>query len=108
MVPACARSWCHLPFGPWQPILRARIPVSTGGLPDEKFNEPKADYCDNATTENFWGRLKVARLYGRKFETRIQAMDEVFDWMTFYNDRRIHSMLGYVSPMQFEKSWHAA
>ena len=35
-------------------------------------------------------------------------MDEVIDWMTFYNHRRIHSTLGYVSPMQFEKSWYAA
>jgi putative transposase len=56
----------------------------------------------------FWGRLKVGRLYGRKFVTRRQAMDEVIDWMTFYNHRRIHSTLGYVSPMQFEKSWQAA
>ena len=68
----------------------------------------KGDCWDNAPTESFWGRLKVARLYGRKFETRRQAMDEVIDWMTFYNHRRIHSTLGYVSPMQFEKSWHAA
>ena len=59
-------------------------------------------------TESFWGRLKVGRLYGRKFETRRQAMDEVIDWMTFYNHRRIHSTLGYVSPMQFGKSGHAA
>ena len=35
-------------------------------------------------------------------------MDEVIDWMTFYNHRRIHSTLGYVSPMQYEKIWHAA
>ena len=35
-------------------------------------------------------------------------MDEVIDWMTFYNHRRIHSTLGYVSPMQFEESWYAA
>jgi transposase InsO family protein len=34
-------------------------------------------------------------------------MDEVIDWMTFYNHRRIHSTLGYVSPMQFEQSWLA-
>ena len=32
-------------------------------------------------------------------------MDEVIDWMTFYNHRSIHSTLGYVSPMQFERSW---
>ena len=68
----------------------------------------KGDCWDNAPTESFWDRLKVGRLYGRKFVTRRQAMDEVFDWMTFYNHRKIHSTLGYVSPMQFEKSWHAA
>ena len=62
----------------------------------------------NAPTESFWGRLKVGRLYGRKFATRRQALDEVIDRMTFYNHRRIHSTLGYVSPMQIEKSWHAA
>ena len=31
-------------------------------------------------------------------------MDEVIDWMTFYNHRRIHATLGCVSPMQFEKT----
>jgi len=28
-------------------------------------------------------------------------MDEVIDWMTFYNHRRLHSTLAYVSPMQY-------
>ncbi len=35
-------------------------------------------------------------------------MDEVIDWLTFYNHRRLHSTLGYVSPMQFKKRWDAA
>ena len=35
-------------------------------------------------------------------------MDEVIDWMTFYNHHRIYSILRYVSPVQFKKSWHAA
>jgi transposase InsO family protein len=35
-------------------------------------------------------------------------MDAVLDWMAFYNHRRLHSTLGYLSPMQFEKHWHAA
>jgi transposase InsO family protein len=35
-------------------------------------------------------------------------MDEVIDWLTFYNHRRLHSTLGYVSPMQFEKRWDTA
>ena len=68
----------------------------------------KGDCWDNAPTQGFWGRLKVGRLYGREFATCRQAMDEVIDWMTLCNHRRIHSALGYVSAMQFEKSWHAA
>ncbi len=35
-------------------------------------------------------------------------MDEVIDWLTFYNHRRLHSTPGYVSPMQFEKNWLSA
>ena len=60
---------------------------------------------DNAPTQSLWGRLKVGRLYGQRFETRRQAMDEVIDGLTFYNHHRLHSTLGYVSPIQFEKSW---
>lgn len=35
-------------------------------------------------------------------------MDEVIDWITICNHSRIYLTLGYVSSMQFEKSWHAA
>ena len=48
------------------------------------------------------------RLYGKTFATQRDAMDEIIDWLTFYNHRRLHSTLDYVSPMQFEKLWHAA
>lgn len=68
----------------------------------------KGDCWDNAPTESLWGRLKVGRLYGRRFATRRQAMDEVIDWLTFYNHKRLHSTLGYVSPMTFEQRWLAA
>lgn len=63
---------------------------------------------DNAPTESLWGRLKVGRLHGSKFATRREAMGEVMDWLTFYNHKRLHSTLGYVSPMMFEQRWHAA
>lgn len=68
----------------------------------------KGNCWDNAPTESLWGRLKVGRLYGNKYATRRDAMDEVVDWLGFYNHSRLHSTLGYVSPMQFEKNWHAA
>jgi putative transposase len=65
-------------------------------------------FCHNAPTESLWGRLKVGRLYGRKFATRRQAMDEVIDWLNFYNHKRLHSTLGYASPMTYEQRWTAA
>ena len=68
----------------------------------------KGNCWDNAPTESLWGRLKVGRLHGKRFATRRAAMDEVMDWLTFYNHKRLHSTLGYVSPMTFEKNWHAA
>ena len=67
----------------------------------------KGDCWDNAPTESLWGSLKVARLHGMHFATRRAAMDEVIDWMCFYNHRRLHSTLAYVSPMQFEQRWLA-
>lgn len=67
----------------------------------------KGDCWDNAPTESLWGRLKVGRLYGRRFATRRDAMSEVNDWLTFYHHRRLHSTLDYVSPMTFEKRWMA-
>jgi len=64
--------------------------------------------CWDAPTESLWGSLKVARLHGRHFATRCAAMDEIVDWLAFYNARRLHSTLNYVSPMTFEKNWAAA
>ena len=68
----------------------------------------KGNCWDNAPTESLWGRLKVARLHGRRFATRRAAKDEVIDWLNFYNHARLHSTLDYVSPMTFEHHWHAA
>jgi putative transposase len=67
----------------------------------------KGDCWDNAPTESLWGHLKVARLHGRRFATRREAMDEVIDWLGFYNSTRLHQTLGYVSPMAFEQRWFA-
>jgi putative transposase len=68
----------------------------------------KGNCWDNAPTESWWGRLKTASLHDKKFATRREAMDAVLNWMAFYNHRRLHSSLGYLSPMQYERRWHAA
>ncbi len=71
---------------------------------DMKASMSRKDDCwDNAVTETWFGSLKVERLHGLRFDTRRLAKDEVIDWINFYNHRRMHSTLGYVSPMAFEK-----
>jgi len=67
----------------------------------------KGNCWDNAPTESLWGKLKVARIHGRTFETARAAKDEVLDWINFYNMKRLHSTLNYVSPMTYERNWSA-
>ena len=68
----------------------------------------KGNCWDNSPIESFWGRLKVACVHGQRFATREQARQAIMNWMAFYNHRRLHSSLGYLSPMQYEQRWYEA
>ena len=68
----------------------------------------KGNCWDNSPIESFWGRLKSACVHGQRFATREQAKQVIMNWMAFYNYRRLHSSLGYLSPMQYEKRWYEA
>lgn len=58
---------------------------------------------DNAVMESFYHTLKVEMLYGQIYLTREQAKQAIFDYIeVFYNRQRLHSSLGYQSPMNFE------
>ena len=63
----------------------------------------KGDCWDNAPVERFFRSLKSERLASCRFATRKSAELEVLDYITFYNFARLHSTLGYQSPMQYEK-----
>jgi putative transposase len=59
---------------------------------------------DNATMESFFSSLKTERTARKTYRTRDQAKADVFDYIErFYNPRRRHSTLGYLSPVEFEK-----
>jgi putative transposase len=59
---------------------------------------------DNAAMESFFSSLKIERTASKTYRTRDQAKADVFDYIErFYNPRRRHSTLGYLSPMEFER-----
>jgi transposase InsO family protein len=66
----------------------------------------KGNCWDNAPSEALFASLKVERLHGKCFDTIRQAKDEVLNWLLWYNQTRMHSTLGYVSPMRFEQDWY--
>jgi transposase InsO family protein len=63
----------------------------------------KGNCYDNATMESFWSTLKQELVYRCRFDTRAQARQCIFEWIEiFYNRTRLHSSLGYKSPVDFE------
>jgi len=60
---------------------------------------------DNATMESFWSTLKHELIYRRRFATRSEATTAIFDYIeSFYNRTRLHSALGFKSPLDYESN----
>lgn len=81
----------------YQELLKDRgIAVSMSG---------KGDCWDNAVMESFWATLKTELVHQEHYVTREQARRSIFEYIeVFYNRKRLHSSLGYVSPETFEAS----
>lgn len=61
---------------------------------------------DNAAMESFFGTLKTECVYFETFTTREEAKLKIFDYcQTFYNNQRMHSTLGYLSPREIEEQY---
>lgn len=64
---------------------------------------------DNAQAESFFSRFKAELLENGKFENLEQARSEIFSYIEgYYNRVRLHSSLGYKSPLRFEKELKTA
>ncbi len=67
----------------------------------------KANCYDNALVESFFATLKTECFSTEQPFDHHQARLRVFDYIeTFYNPKRLHSALGYKSPVDFEKQFH--
>jgi putative transposase len=61
------------------------------------------DAYDNAMCESFFGTLECELLVRRRFRSQAEARMAVFDYVEgFYNPRRRHSALDYLSPIEYE------
>jgi len=64
----------------------------------------KGDCWDNAVSESFFATVEKELLHDAVFETHAEAITAIGDYIeNFYNRRRLHSTLGYVSPIDFER-----
>lgn len=65
------------------------------------------DPYDNAVVESFWGRMQTELLDRRRWNTRVELANAIFEYIEgFHNRRRRHSALGWSTPVEFESTTH--
>jgi len=63
----------------------------------------KGDCWDNSVAESFFATIKGEMIDHEDYETQAQAIAAIGDYIdAFYNVTRLHSAIGYVSPIEFE------
>ena len=81
--------------GDYQALLEAHQMVSSMSC--------RGNCWDNAPVESFFSTLKRELVHHRRYQTRVEARAELFEYIeVWYNRRRRHSSLGYQSPAEYE------
>ncbi len=61
------------------------------------------DCFDNAVIESFWGRMQTEPLNRKRWKTRIEPANAIFEYLEiFHNRQRRHSALGTLTPIEYE------
>lgn len=66
----------------------------------------KGNCWDNAPTERFFRSLKQERLHWVTFNNLRDAKEEIIDYITWYNFKRLHATLNYKTPLDFENQFY--
>lgn len=66
----------------------------------------KGNCWDNSPTERFFRSLKSEHLNYVRFSSKVRAKLSILDYIAFYNGKRMHSTLGYKSPVVFEQEFY--
>jgi putative transposase len=78
-------------------------------LPVEQSMSRKGNCWDNAVAESFFKTLKSELVYHTHFETRAAARLAIFEYIeSWYNRRRKHSVLNYLTPSQQESNFYTS
>lgn len=65
------------------------------------------DAYDNAMMEAFWGRMQTELLNRRRWRTRLELANAIFEYVEiFHNRKRRHSALGMLTPNEYETLYH--
>jgi transposase InsO family protein len=63
----------------------------------------RGDAYDNAPMESFFAKLKKELIHRQQYQTRREARVSIFEYIAgYYNPVRLHSAIGYHSPVAYE------
>ncbi len=95
-------------FGYINPASFPQLPIEKHEQCLEKFIQSmsgKGNCYDNAVMESFFKTLKIEEVYWQQYLTRDEARKSIFEYIEcYYNTKRMHSSLDYMSPQEFENA----
>jgi putative transposase len=97
------------PLRPRQPIYERAVPACAAENGVTCSMSRSGNVWDNAAMESLFSSLKTERTARRRYRTRDEAEADVFDYIErFYNPKRGHSTLCYLSRMEFKMRTQSA
>ncbi|ACO74016.1 Integrase, catalytic region [Laribacter hongkongensis HLHK9] len=86
-------------------IVAASLPHVAGLAWPPGEHEPQRQLLGQRSEEHFFLNLKMERIWQRDYANHGEATRDITDYIVgFYNDERLHSKLGYLSPNAYERA----